>query len=414
MIKGRTIVCLASAWDYDPTSKHQIMKILAQHNDIIWVNYHGTRRPTLSKSDLRASWSALMRFARGIQRVGPSFVQVTPLVIPGASNPVLRKLHERMLITQIRRTIQAVSGAANKPVQVWSFAPDVPYLIGQFNEEAFIYYCVDDYTEFEGLDTDRITLVEDDLRSRSDIVVATSELLLKKNRKSRPDTVLVRHGVDFDHFASAWRDKLDRPDDLKNIEGPIFGFFGLIHFWIDLRLIAEVARLRPQYSFVMIGDCIADTRDLERLPNVHLLGRRPNKELPAYCAAFDAGLMPFACNAMTRSINPIKMYEYLASGLPVIATPLPEAERFTGPIKISETPERFASACDNVLEEDQPGRRAVIAQTVAGESWESKVELLSEVIEARLNPATPIVSRHVTQVMPSTKRRAADRRAGSF
>ena len=103
LIENRLIVCIANSWDYDPTSKHQIAKILAQQNDIVWVNYHGSRRPTISRVDLAGAASTLRRVARGMQRVSPSFMQVTPMVIPGATHPMLKKLHEVMLVAQIRR-----------------------------------------------------------------------------------------------------------------------------------------------------------------------------------------------------------------------------------------------------------------------------------------------------------------------
>lgn len=384
LIQGRTIICLASSWDYDPTSKHQIMKLLAEHNQIIWVNYHGTRRPSLNRKDARAAWSALKRFARGIRPVGRNFVQMTPLVLPGVTDPVLRRVHQRLLLAQLRRALRQVPGAADRPLQIWSFAPDVPFLVDAFDEECFVYYCVDDYAEFEGLDAGFIARSEDELVRRSDLVITTSELLFDAKRRFRDDTVMIRHGVDFDHFAAAWRRPLEVPEDIARIKQPIFGFFGLIHFWIDRELIARVARLRPDYAFVLIGDRATDTSAIDRLPNVHLLGRRPNSELPAYCAGFRAGLLPFTRTAMTRSVNPIKMYEYLAAGLPIISTPLPEAERFTGPVSMVNTAEEFAAACDDALASDYPGRREAISRSVANESWRSKVELISALVEKRL------------------------------
>ncbi len=280
MIEGRIIICLASSWDYDPTSKHQIMKILARHNDVVWVNYHGTRRPTFSRADFQASCSVLRRFLGGITRVTPTMTQITPLVIPGATGPILSRVHQRMLIAQIRRAIRSVPNARNKPRQVWSFAPDVPYLAGKFNEECFLYYCVDEHSQFEGVDEQAILRAENELIDRADIVVTTSEALRKAKSVRRPDVSLVRHGVDFDHFAAAWRKPLTCPADLASVPRPIFGFFGLIHFWIDCALIARVARLRPEYSFVLIGDCKRDVSTLERLPNVFLLGRRSIDVLP--------------------------------------------------------------------------------------------------------------------------------------
>jgi len=380
MIEGRLIVCIASSWDYDPTSKHQIMSILSRRNEIVWINYHGTRRPQANAADVWAAKSAIGRFLGGARRVTPSIVQVTPLVIPGAFPAILRRLHQRMLIGQIRRAVRAVDPDGRKPVQLWSFAPDVPYLCGRLNEECSVYYCVDEYSEFEGFDSQKIKTTEEEFMARADLVVTTSQQLYETKRLHIPDTLLVRHGVDFDHFAAAWRSSLPRPDDLAGVPGPIFGFFGLIHHWIDSALLAQVARLRPHYSFVVIGDCRVDVSELARLDNVYLLGRRPYAELPAYCATFDAGLLPFARSAMTRNINPIKMYEYLAAGLPVVSTSLPEARRFEGPITIADTAEDFAEACDGVLAADHSGRREAISATVKDDTWTSRVDLLSEAI----------------------------------
>ena len=384
VIEGRVIVCVASSWDYDPTSKHHIMGLLSQKNDIVWINYHGTRRPRMTGADLRRGCSRLIHILRGVSRVSSSIVQVTPLVIPGAVHPLLQTLQAQMLIAQIRRAVQCVKGAREKPLQVWSFAPDAPYLVGRLGEECFLYYCVDEYSEFDGVNAERIASAEAELVRRAHLVVTSSEALFESKRAIRPDTVLMLHGVDYDHFASAWRAAPPRPADLASVPPPIFGFFGAIQYWIDVALIAAVARLRPRYSFVLIGDCLHDVSALKGLPNVHLLGRRPNADLPSYCAAFAAGLIPFKRTALTRSVNPIKMYEYLAAGLPVVSTSLPEVRRFDGPITTADVPESFAAACDRILATNYPGRRETISKVVERESWHSKVEQLSAIIQNRV------------------------------
>ncbi|MCH7592502.1 MAG: glycosyltransferase [Planctomycetes bacterium] len=394
MIQGRLIVCIASAWDYDPTSKHHIMRILSRHNDVLWINYHGTRRPffgrpaspgapgsvsRLYRTDLRDSIAVLRRIAGGMQRVAPSIVQLTPMVIPGARSALLRRLHQWLLISSIRRAVKSLTREQKRPIQLWTFAPDVPYLVGAFGEERSVYCCVDEYREFEGIDTERVTAAEQELIQRADVVVTTSEGLYKSRSRERPDTVLVRHGVDFDHFASAWRDPPPAPADIADIPKPIFGYFGLIHHWVDRALLAETARLRPQYSFVLLGDCKVDMSELAALPNVYLLGRRPYESLPAYAAQFDAGLLLFARNEMTRHVNPVKMYEYLAAGLPVVSTPLPEAQRFAGPIVFAHGAEKFADACDFVLQGNGRNRTA-ISECVREETWSATVDRLCEVV----------------------------------
>jgi hypothetical protein len=133
------------------------------------------------------------------------------------------------------------------------------------------------------------------------------------------------------------------------------------------------------------------------------LGRRAYQQLPAYCAAFDAAMLFFRDNAMTRSVNPVKMYEYLAAGLPVVSLPLPEARRFDDAIRIVNTPERFAAACDEVLTNDSPDRQA-ISRLVENETWLSKTERISDMIQARLSPVSRTLSKPAAEVDP--RRRA--------
>lgn len=410
MIRDRIIICVASSWNYDPTSKHQIMKILSQHNDIVWINYHGTRRPRFCRADLKTGLSVLRRCLRGIDRVAPSFVQLTPLVIPGASTRLLSAFHQKMVISQIRRAVRSVPNWREKPIQVWTFAPDVPFLVGQLDEERFIYYCVDDHSQFEGMDPKRVSALEDEQTRRADLVVTTSEALLQSRRAIRPDAELVRHGVDYEHFAAAWRRPMELPADLAGIPRPIFGFFGLIHFWVDCDLLAEVARRRPQYSFVLIGDEVTGAAKLKTQKNIYLLGRRANGDLPAYCAAFEAGLLPFVRTELTRTVNPIKMYEYLAAGLPVVSTPLPEAERFRGPIRIAESTDEFVSACDAVVEEKGTISRESISRLVENEAWHSKVEHLSRLVQQKDGPVLQQATKPIRQVIPASHAAANTKR----
>jgi len=385
VIIGRIIICIASNWDYNPTSKHHVMKALSQTNDVVWINYRGTRRPKLNKLDIKSGLATLQRVTKGIQRINANMVQLTPFVLPGVRSRFLDAIHQRLLIAQIRRALSHVPGYGNKPIQVWTFAPDVGFLQGVFNEEAFVYYCVDEYSQFEGFDGPLIKARERNLLRRSDVVIASSQELARNRRTQRCDIHLVRHGVDYDHFAQAFRHPLHVPDDLRKCTSqPIFGFFGMIHHWVDIDLIAEVARLRPQYHFAMLGEQKVDVGSLKRRPNVHLLGEKPYTVLPAYCRGFVAGLLPFVRNEMTKNINPIKLREYLAAGLSVISTPLPEAQRYAGVVKICDTPETFARACDAVLHENKTSTREQISQTVVRESWQSVVQQLAHIVNEHI------------------------------
>lgn len=407
MIKGRLIVCIASSWEYDPTSKHHIMRILSRHNDVLWVNYHGSRRPTASRVDLADSLRALRRVARGLVRVNRSFTHVTPFVIPGATHPLLKRWHERLLIVQLRRAIRRMRRTPDQPVQIWSFAPDVPFLFDAVPAERLIYYCVDDFTQFDGYDAARIAAAEAQTIDRADVLIVTSDALLETKGCGRPDTRLVRHGVDFDHFAAAWRSQLPLPPDLAVIPRPIFGYFGVIHHWVDLALLADVARRRPLYSFVLLGENKVDTSVLNGVENVFLLGQKPYAELPAYAAGFDAALMLFKRNGMTRHVNPIKLHEYLAAGLRVVSTDLPEVRRHEGAVLLADGPSNFAVACDRAIGEVETSPRERISRLVEDEDWRLKVERLSHIVSSagsRTAAAAAALRKTAFEVAPMARR----------
>lgn len=388
MIHDRLIVCIASSWDYDPTSKHHVMKNLSRENHVLWVNYHGSRSPELTRWDMRDSIRAVLRVAKGLQQVTPRLWQMTPMVIPGATSGLMGRIHQRVLIDQIERAIGAIDPARRLPVQIWTFAPDVGFLRDSLDEESLVYYCVDEYTKFQGFDPKTMTELETRLIQDADTVIATSRPLWEAKRKIRPDVALVPHGVDFDHFSRSWRARLTAPIDLSDMGKPVFGFFGLIHHWFDVELMAKVASLRPKYSFALIGDCKVDPAALLQQSNIRMLGRRSFAELPQYCAGFVAGLLPFVRNDMTRCINPIKLTEYLAAGLPVISTAIPAAEEFGEAVAIAHTPEEFASACDAALQYTSADRSR-ISELVREHTWESRVRVLSELVSSRARVKRP-------------------------
>lgn len=382
-LTGKTILCLASPWDHEPTSKHHVMTRLSRHNRVIWINYRGTRRPTLSGRDLKDIMRTLVQIGRGPRHAMKDLVHATPLIPPGASSAPLRWLHDRLLLHQLRGCLRRYR-TPGSPLQIWSFAPDFGFLKGKFREELFLYYCVDDFAQFDDVDRRRIESLEEEMIEAADLIITTSAGLHDVRKPLHPRVHLVRHGVDWNHFSQAWRRNWDRPADLPANNRPTFGFFGLLHSWIDVPLIEAVARTRPRYNFVLIGRAKGEAARSLRLENISLLGRREYELLPRYCAHFTAGLMPFRLNRLTTSINPIKLREYLAAGLKVISTPIPEASLFRGPVRFAETVEQFAAACDLIVREGRSPEPSQIAEIVRDESWEAVLARLEPIVEATL------------------------------
>jgi glycosyltransferase involved in cell wall biosynthesis len=238
---------------------------------------------------------------------------------------------------------------------VWVFAPHVAPLIRRIPRQFLVYQCVDRWSAFADYDPDVMARCEAELCRDAELVLASAEDLVERCREHRDVVHYVPHGVDHAHFARALEPG-PIPEDLAGIPGPRIGFFGLIQEWVDLELIGALADRLP-YSFVLIGSASADLAPLLRRPNVHHLGRRPYAELPAYCRGFDAAIVPFRTTELTRSVNPIKLREYAAAGLPVVSTDLPEVRK-CGDI----------AACASSVEEwDAALRRAVASGADAGE-----------------------------------------------
>jgi glycosyltransferase involved in cell wall biosynthesis len=372
MIQGKTIICFASGYDAPPTSKHHVMHLLAERNTVLWVNYHASRMPTASSSDLRYIMLKLLQVASGMKQPRPNFYVLTPLVIPLPSSALARRINRRLLILQIR---MALARVRTGPVQVWSFTPDVAYALGHFHEEKVVYYCVDDHASFSGYDRHQVLRDEEALCRRADLVVTTSMALQEAKAAWNPNTILVPHGVDYDHFSRAVTEDLPCPPDLAAIPKPRLGFFGLIRDWVDLDLLAKVATRQPDWHFVLIGD--ADSRvnigRFKNVTNMHFLGRRPYAVLPAYCRHLDAGLIPFKINDLTVAVNPIKLREYLCAGLPVISTPLPEVRRYADCVELAETAANFELAVKKCLGSQDSFREKRMA-AMSKETWAGKIE----------------------------------------
>lgn len=377
MIEGRNIICIASNWFYDPTSKHHVMRILSEKNHVIWVNYHASRRPRVSGADFKAVVGKLRQVIEGPKRVAESMTVVTPLVVPLPGSAAATGVNRRLLVRQIRSVLKDLP---QRPVQLWSFAPDVDYLCGQFDEEAVVYYCVDEFGSFTGYDTEATLAAERRLCGKADLVIATSRRLHDAKSSLCGRCELVTHGVDYAHFAAAGLRAGDLPAEVADLPRPILGFWGLLQDWFDVELMACVAAMRPAWQFVLIGDAAVDVSALAALPNVHLTGRRPYEALPGFAAGFDVGLIPFRVNDLTRAVNPIKLREYLSAGLPVVSTPMPEVESYRQWVEIAEGADAFVAACERALARRSPMDTAARRETMKLETWQAKVEQLSELV----------------------------------
>jgi glycosyltransferase involved in cell wall biosynthesis len=384
MLNPIDIICFANDWASDPLSKKQIMTRLARHHRVLWINSINNRRPRLAQKDLRRVAEKLRDFRRGLQQVEERIWVLSPLFVPFHGRSLARLFNRWFLGRQVRRALRQLRFA--EPI-TWTFLPSSADVVGTLGERLVVYHCVDEYGAFSDA-APEIRERERELLAKSRLVLVCSSALLETKRRINPNTHLVTHGVDYEHFRRAADSTTSVAPELEILPRPILGFHGLIADWVDLPLIAAIARQQPQWSIVLVGRPDTDTSPLQGLPNVHLLGHRPYARLPEYLRGFDVALLPFANNELTVNANPLKLREYLAAGLPVVGTPIPEVARFAPLVRLASTPEEYIREITAVLESKSVGVSRQRSDRVAGESWDCKVQQIEALVHHLIQNGT--------------------------
>jgi glycosyltransferase involved in cell wall biosynthesis len=248
--------------------------------------------------------------------------------------------------------------------------------------------------------------MEAELLDAVDGLVVTSRELARKQRTSCP-LLHLPHGVDFEHFHQA---RFGPPAPaFEGSPRPVVGFFGLLSEWFDAELVGHLADCFPDVSFVLIGQAHLDPAPLTRRANVRHLGWVPYADLPRLAAGFDVGLIPYVENRWTRSLNPLKLMEYFALGLPVLATRLPELEGAPGPLHLARTREEFRAGLRAALGAG-PGAAAEAIAVARRNTWQARAEQLSGFLEGLCGTrrtSGPLVRKQTTE--PVVLRRRARR-----
>jgi glycosyltransferase involved in cell wall biosynthesis len=379
-LRGRDIICFSHDWTGDPLSKTHLMRVLSKDNRILWVNAIANRMPTASSKDASRIIKKLRAFAEPVREVEPNIFVLNPLAFPSYGNTSILKLNQAFLSGQVKKAMRRLGF---KDAINMVFNPAAGMIAGRLGESQIIYYCVDEYTAFTGA-SPGLKRIEDDLFRRADLVVVSAERLFESKQHLNPHTYVIRHGTDWRHFRTALEAHLAAPADIVDLPRPIIGFHGLLADWVDYELIKKTAEHFNEGSVVLIGKIAVDAAQkikvLEGMPNIHFLGRKPYAELPAYCKAFDVAINPFVINELTLAANPLKVREYLAAGLPVVSTDIPEV-RVLDDCLVGTDHDDFIEKLDHALL--NPVSREKISNAVAHESWDAKVDELREVIAER-------------------------------
>ncbi|TEB04285.1 putative teichuronic acid biosynthesis glycosyltransferase TuaH [Pelotomaculum schinkii] len=378
-MRGETIVCLSAAnWEGMWARAQQFMSIFAgQGNRVLYVDPPITYLSPLKNPELRKQPHDHVRSVDDRIRV-----YSPPVLLPfGNIYRVVNRFNQRILAAGLKRVCRELGW---QPTIYWTYLPntvDLPLS----RDLLLVYDCADEHTAFPGLiKRETVAGMERELFGRANVTLTSAGELYQSKKDQAPDLLLAPNGADVTHFNKALQPELEIPPEIASLPRPVAGYVGAVSRWLDQELLAAAARTHPEWSLVLIGPVDTDVTILKALPNVHLLGRKSYATLPSYLKGLDLALIPFKINELTRGVNPVKLYEYLAAGKPVVSSDLPEVRPFQPAIAVYRNQPEFLKKMEEELAKDSPQKAAGRLRLAEENSWQARAAVIEEEIARKL------------------------------
>ncbi|OGW48178.1 MAG: hypothetical protein A2Y66_02415 [Nitrospirae bacterium RBG_13_41_22] len=334
-----------------------------------------------------------------VQQITDNLFVFTPFILLhdqlAARFSLLVRLNRALLGWQLIRTLTRLAFRRSQLTTVISTPYQKDY-IGIIGETFLIYDCYDEYlapTNFRNSALLRQLEEKDrEILRKADIVFGASEPIVEKRRKFNKNVYFIPNAVDYNHFSNAFDEKTPIPDDITHIPHPIIGFVGNMNQSIDFNLLTFLAHQRPEWSLVLIGSLNScergfmrskELREARSFKNIYFIGGRPFEQIPGYLKAFDICLIPYKDTEFNRSRSPVKLYEYMASGKPIVSIPVCQCQEFEEAIEIAKDHKSFLEAIERLLAKDHKTTQNNLM--IAKEnSWDSRAETVLSLIGDRL------------------------------
>jgi len=380
------ILCFSTTdWDEIWGSRQQIMTCLANSGQrVLFVERQVGPEHLLRDRSLRARKRAAWKKPALHQVDSNLYLWQPPMLLPGRYySPILNRLGQHRLVISLRPILDHLK--FSQPL-LWLYPPHSSPLIGNFSEKLVIYHCIDRFVGGQaGLKRTVMLAEETDLLQKADLVFTHAEGLrqLYQPYTRRPITV-VPSAADVDRFQTV----TDIHPEIANIEHPRLGVVGTLDARIDIQLLTNLALSNPLWQLILIGPERPGRIKLSlllRLPNVHHLGARLFGDLPSILNGMDALLIPYVRDELTEYISPIKLYEYLAVGKPIVSVDLPEVRPMKHLIYIAHKSGDFAQTIQHALVDDTLQKQTTRRQEAWNHTWEKRAQLMWSIIEENLS-----------------------------
>ncbi|WP_043365639.1 glycosyltransferase [Cupriavidus sp. WS] len=354
----KDIVLISTAdWDnpFWTNKQHVAVELGKRGNRVLYIDSLGLRRPSVSGQDFRRILIRLGRSLKGVRQVRENIWVWSPIVIPFQGSSLVRLINRLLLRVGLMACMTHLS---MKRDILWAYNPMTCRLFQARSFKKLIYHCVDEIKAQPGMPSKEIEMAERELTEMADICFVTAEHLLETRKMWNRNCHYFSNVADFNHFSQALEDSTEIPIDLVSIPSPRVGFIGAISgYKLDLEMICEMARTHPEWSIVLIGkvgegDPWTDSSALVECQNIHLLGARNYQLLPAYLKGLDVAILPSRRNEYTQGMFPMKFFEYLAAGKPVVSTRLHALAAYAGVASLADNSRAFIMEVERALSGD--------------------------------------------------------------
>ena len=367
-------------WGEHPSSCQHIFKHIVKEHKVLWVNTIGMRNPKLSITDFGKVFYKIRKMIFGTgssieQSLHPPNLKVCqPLMLPYANFLLVRKLNKYLVVRSVQSKMAEFK--MGKAIFVTT-VPNACDFVGKFGAKKNVYYCVDDFTEWPGMEHDLVRLMEMKLIEKTDCFIATSQKLYEKLLPYGKPIKLLSHGVDVELFRNM---EIEEHSLLKNIPKPRVGYYGLFDERSDQRLLADLAARLPDVSIVITGRVETDVSLLIEAPNIYFTGAVPYHDLPSIVAGWEACILPYKRNKLTESISPLKLKEYIATGKPIIASPIQELSQYAEYLDLCESTQAWVRIIKRILTSQLFSNKNERKESIEQESWEIKANFFLDFI----------------------------------
>jgi glycosyltransferase involved in cell wall biosynthesis len=357
----------ADDWGRHPSSCQHLMRRLLDRRVVHWVNTIGTHRPRLDLATLRRAFGKLRQWLRPSRQTSelPANLHVhNPRMWPSFASRFGRGLNRRLLLRALRPLIASLP---EPPVAVTTI-PVIADVMDDLPVRRWVYYCVDDFSVWPGLDGEALLTLERRLVARADTLLAVSEVLQQRLAGMGREAALLTHGVDLPF----WSRSGPKPVEFDGLERPLVVFWGLVDRRLDLGFLRSLTTALTRGTVVLAGPHDNPDPALDSLPRLARVGSLPFEQLPALAREAAVLIMPYADLPVTRAMQPLKLKEYLATGRPVVVADLPANREWSDCLDLAATPEAFTRLVLDRMQGGLPSGQGEARSRLQTEGWDEK------------------------------------------